>query len=70
MRDRTIEKADINAGVANAGGQGFPNLQVRVRGILEISGGSGGAVSRKSCVLIGDKTTNMMAISSNAESVR
>jgi hypothetical protein len=35
---RTIEKADVDTGIADAGSQGFPDLEVGVRGIFQISG--------------------------------
>jgi len=38
-RGRTVEKADVDAGVADAGGEGFPGLEVRVRGIADVSAG-------------------------------
>jgi len=41
-KGRTVEKADVDAGVADAGGQGLPDIEVRARGILEVSRGVGG----------------------------
>ena len=37
-KGRTVEKADVDAGVTNAGGQGFPDLKVGVRCIRQVSG--------------------------------
>ena len=38
-KGRTVEKADVDAGVADMGCEGFPDLQVRACGILEVSVG-------------------------------
>lgn len=49
-KGRTVEKADVDAGIADAGSQGFSDLGVRVRGILKVSGRINGLVSGKLCV--------------------
>ena len=47
-KGRTVEEADINAGVADMGGQGSPDLGVWVRGVLEVSiGGVVGGLGQR-----------------------
>jgi len=36
---RTVEEADVDAGVANVGGQRLPDIEVGARGILQVSRG-------------------------------
>lgn len=36
-KGRTVEEADVDAGVTDAGGQRPPNIEVRARSILEVS---------------------------------
>lgn len=45
VKDRTIEKADVDTSVANAGGQGFPDQEVGICCIFQVSGGGERPVS-------------------------
>ena len=69
-KGRTVEEADVDAGVSDASGQGPPDLGVGVRGIHEISRERGGPVSAHAGDTWIDGRTNIMGISSNAASVR
>lgn len=66
----TVEEADVDAGVADANGQGFPDLEVGMRGILEVSGGRNGPVSGREGCFDQWGATNMIGISSNVDSER